>query len=81
MEKRLTCDINTSIIVWVDIPEHLIEVFKKYDNYNSWESSSNPDKDACEEIYELINQQICNDLYNLCWDEIEITNEEDINEY
>lgn len=31
MKKRLTCDIRASIDIYVEIPEHLIETFEKYD--------------------------------------------------
>ena len=78
MLKRLTCIMSSSIDVYVEIPEHLIETFEKYDEYDSWQPDSNPDKDNCEELYELINDNICNNMNNLFWETIEIINEEDI---
>ena len=71
---------SSSIDVYVEIPEHLIETFEKYDEYDSWELDSNPDKENCEEIYELINDCICCNMDSLCWETIEIVNEEDIDE-
>ena len=78
MLKRLTCDMRASINIYVEIPEHLIETFEKYDEYDSWEPDSNPDKNNCEEIYELINDNICNNMNDLFWETIEIIDEEDI---
>ena len=78
MLKRLTCIMSSSIDVYVEIPEHLIETFEKYDEYDSWEANSNPDKDNCEELYELINDNICNNMNDLFWETIEIIDEEDI---
>ena len=73
MLKRLTCIMSSSIDVYVEIPEHLIETFEKYDEYDSWEADSN-----CEEIYELINDNISNNMNDLFWETIEIIDEEDI---
>lgn len=78
MLKRLTCIMSSSIDVYVEIPEHLIETFEKYDEYDSWEPDSNPDKDNCEEIYELINDNISNNMNDLFWETIEIIDEENI---
>jgi len=78
MLKKLTCDVLASIDVYIEIPEHLIETFEKYDEYISLEPKSNPDKDNCEEIYELINDNIYNNMDDLFWETIEIVNEEDI---
>lgn len=80
MKKRILCDITASIYVYVDIPKYLINTFEKYDEFNSWESDSNPDKENCEEIYELINDQICNNINKVDWQTILILNEEDIEE-
>lgn len=76
--KRITCNIEASIDVFVDIPEHLLETFEKYDEYDSWEPDSSPDKNNCEEIYELLNDEICKNFNDLFWDTIEITDTEDI---
>jgi len=78
MLKKLTCDVLASIDVYIEIPEHLIETFEKYNEYISLEPKSNPDKDNCEEIYELINDSIYNNMDDLFWETIEIVNEEDI---
>jgi hypothetical protein len=78
MLKKLTCDVLASIDVYIEIPEHLIETFEKYDEYISLEPKSNPDKDNCEKIYELINDNIYNNMDDLFWETIEIVNEEDI---
>lgn len=73
MKKRLTCVMRSYIDVYVEIPEHLIETFEKYDEYDSWDIDSN-----CEEIYELINDNISNNMNDLFWETIEIIDEEDI---
>jgi len=78
MLKRLTCVMSSSIVVYVDIPEHLIETFEKYDEFDSWESSSKADKNECEELYEIINDKICRDMDSLLWETIEIVDSEDI---
>ena len=78
MKKRLTCVMRSYIDIYVEIPEHLIETFEKYDEYDSWEPDSNSDKNNCEEIYELINDNICNNMNDLFWETIEIIDEEDI---
>jgi hypothetical protein len=78
MLKRLTCVMNSSIDVYVEIPEHLIETFEKYDKFDSWELSSKPDKNECEELYEIINDKICRDMDSLLWETIEIVDSEDI---
>jgi hypothetical protein len=78
MLKRLTCVMSSSIDVYVDIPEHLIETFEKYDEFDSWEPSSKPDKNECEELYEIINDKICRDMDSLLWETIEIVDSEDI---
>ena len=78
MLKRLTCIMSSSIDVYVEIPEHLIETFKKYDEFDSWEPDSKSDKNDCEEIYELINDNISNNINDLFWETIEIIDEEDI---
>jgi hypothetical protein len=77
MLKRLTCVMNSSITVYVDIPEHLIETFEKYDEFDSY-SDSSFDKNEYEEIYELINNEICNNMNDLFWETVEIIDEEDI---
>ena len=79
MLKRLTCVMRSSIGVYVDIPEHLIETFEKYDEFDSYSYSDfNSDKDEYQEIYELINNKIYNNMNDLSWETIEIIDAEDI---
>lgn len=75
MKKRIICDISTTITLDVDIPDHLVETFEKYDEYDYYTQRSFEDYKEQEEIYEILNDQICNNIDDLEWSTIKIYDE------
>ena len=75
MKKRINCFIQTSIDIEVDIPEHLIEEFESTDVFRDWGRGGKN-----SEIYEILTDEICRNMDNLFWDEVEIVDSEDIEE-
>ena len=73
MKKRVNCFIQTSIDIEVDIPEYLIEEFEESEFFKDWERG-----EKNSEIYEILTDEICRNMDNLYWDEIEVVDSEDI---
>lgn len=73
MKKEIKCFIQTYITVEVDIPDNLIKEFESTDIFRDWGRG-----EENSEIYEILNDEICRNMDNLFWDEIEIVDSEDI---